>query len=167
MTPIHLAPIAATISGLGATASLIYVGVQTRVSVRHAGAIIHQGAAARTTTILLRMMEPENVAAWIEGNSETPTPELIRQRQFHYQCGVTMVAMEDYVSQHEAGLLSEEQFARGSATFARRSPNRGSGTIRSSIERPWSRRRRATARLSTACAPAELHPSIEAGRSAK
>lgn len=82
MTPIHLAPIAATISGLAATASLIYVGVQTRVSVRHAGAMIHQGAAARTTTILLRMMEPENVAAWIEGNGETPTPELIRKRQF-------------------------------------------------------------------------------------
>ncbi len=117
MTPIHLAPIAATISGLAATASLIYVGVQTRLSVRHAGAIIHQGAAARTTTILLRMMEPENVAAWIEGNSETPTPELIRQRQFHYHCGTTMVAIEDYFSQHEAGLLNEEQFGRGSATF--------------------------------------------------
>ncbi len=28
-----------------------------------------------------------------------------------------MVAMEDYFSQHEEGLLSEEQFSRGRATF--------------------------------------------------
>jgi hypothetical protein len=28
-----------------------------------------------------------------------------------------MIAMEDYFSQHEEGLLSDEQFARGSATF--------------------------------------------------
>jgi hypothetical protein len=52
-----------------------------------------------------------------QGNGGTPTPELIRQRQYHYHCGTAMIAMEDYFSQHEEGLLSEEQFARGSATF--------------------------------------------------
>ena len=62
-------------------------------------------------------MDPDVVAAWIEGNGGTPTPELIRRRQFHYHCGTAMIAMEDYFSQHEQGLLSEEQFARGSATF--------------------------------------------------
>jgi len=112
-----IAPITATISGLTATASLIYVAIQTRLSVRHTRAQIHQGAAARTTNVLLRMMDPEIVQAWIEGNGGVPTPELIRRRQFHYHCGVAMVAMEDYFSQHEAGLLSEEQFARGRATF--------------------------------------------------
>jgi len=30
---------------------------------------------------------------------------------------VAMIAMEDYFSQHELGLLSEEQFSRGVATF--------------------------------------------------
>ncbi len=113
----ELAPIAAAISSLSATASLIYVGIQTRQSVRNARAMIHQGTAARTTNLLLRMMDPEVVAAWIEGNGGAPTPELIRRRQFHHYCGVTMVAMEDYFSQHEDGLLSDEQFARGSATF--------------------------------------------------
>ena len=113
----NIAPITATISGLTATASLIYVAIQTRLSVRHTRAMIHQGAAARTTNVLLRLMDPEIVAAWIEGNGGTPTPELIRRRQFHYHCGTAMIAMEDYFSQHEEGLLSEEQFARGSATF--------------------------------------------------
>ena len=117
MTLSNLAPITATISGLTATVSLIYVAIQTRLSIRHTRALIHQGAAARTTNILLRMMEPEIVAAWIEGNGGTPTPDLIRQRQFHYHCGTTMIAMEDYFNQHEAGLLNEEQFGRGSATF--------------------------------------------------
>ena len=112
-----LASIAAAISGLAATASLIYVAIQTRQSVRHTRALIHQGTAARTTNLLLGLMNAEAVAVWIEGNGGTPTPELIRQRQFHYHCGTAMIAMEDYFSQHEDGLLSDEQFARGSATF--------------------------------------------------
>jgi hypothetical protein len=113
----NLASIAAAISGVTATASLIYVGIQTRQSVRHTRALIHQGTAARTTNLLIGMMNAEVVAAWIEGNGGVPTPELIRQRQFHYHCGTTMVAMEDYFSQHEEGLLSDEQFKRGSASF--------------------------------------------------
>jgi len=113
----NIAPITATISGLTATASLIYVAIQTRLSVRHTRAMIHQGAAARTTNVLLRLMDADVVAAWIEGNGGVPTPELIRRRQFHYHCGAAMIAMEDYFSQHEHGLFSEEQFARGSATF--------------------------------------------------
>jgi hypothetical protein len=112
-----LASIAAAISGLSATASLIYVAIQTRQSVRHTRALIHQGTAARTTNLLLGLMNAEAVAAWIEGNGGTPTPELIRHRQFHYHCGTAIIAMEDYFSQHEEGLLSDEQFSRGSATF--------------------------------------------------
>jgi hypothetical protein len=115
-----LAPVAAAISGLSATASLIYVAIQTRLSVRHTRALIHQGTAARTSNLLLGFMNAEAVAAWIEGNGGTPTPELIRARQFHYQCGAAMIAMEDYFNQHEEGLLSNEQFARGSATFRER-----------------------------------------------
>ena len=75
------------------------------------------GGPARTTSVLLRMMDPEIVAAWIEGNGGVPTPELIRRRQFYYHCGTAMIAMEDYFSQHEHGLFNQEQFARGSATF--------------------------------------------------
>jgi hypothetical protein len=60
------------------------------------------------------------VAIWIEGNGGTATPELIRQHQFHNQCGIAMIAIEDYFSQHELGLLSNEHFSRGSETFRNR-----------------------------------------------
>jgi hypothetical protein len=117
MSPSEIASIASAVSGLTATLSLIYVGIQTRLNVRHNRALIQQGTAARTTSILLGWMNPEAVAAWIEGNGGTPTPELIRERQFHYHCGIAMIAMEDYFTQHELGLLSDEQFLRGSETF--------------------------------------------------
>jgi hypothetical protein len=112
-----IASIATAVSGLAVTASLIYVGIQTNQNVRHTRALIHQGTAARTTNILLGLMNADIVSAWIEGNGGTATPELIRQRQFHYHCGIAMIAMEDYFSKHEDGLLSDEQFSRGRATF--------------------------------------------------
>ena len=120
MSPSEIASIASAVSGLAATVSLIYVGIQTRLSVRHTRALIQQGTTARTTTILLGWMNPEAVAIWIEGNGGTPTPESIRERQFYYHCGIAMIAMEDYFSQHELGLLSDEQFFRGSETFRHR-----------------------------------------------
>jgi hypothetical protein len=113
----EVASIATAISGFSVTASLIYVAIQTKQNVRHTRALIHHGTASRTTTVLLGYMSTESVTAWIEGNGGTPTPELIRQRQFYYHCSITMIAMEDYFSQHEAGLLSDEQFSRGSETF--------------------------------------------------
>jgi len=65
-------------------------------------------------------MNAETVAIWIEGNGGTATPELIRERQFYYHCSIAMIAMEDYFSQHELGLLSDEQFSRGSETLRSR-----------------------------------------------
>jgi hypothetical protein len=76
--PSEIASIASTVSGLAATVSLIYVGIQIRLSVRHTRASIQQGTAARTTNILFGFMNAEAVAIWIEGNGGTPTPELVR-----------------------------------------------------------------------------------------
>jgi hypothetical protein len=118
--PSEIASIASAVSSLTATVSLIYVGIQIRLSIRHTRASIQQGTTARTTTILFGFMNAEAVAIWIEGNGGTPTPELVRERQFHYQCGIAMIAMEDYFSQHELGLLSAEHFSRGSETFRNR-----------------------------------------------
>jgi hypothetical protein len=147
------ASLAAAISGFSATASLIYVAVQTRQSVRHTRALIHQGAATRTTSLLLGLMNTEAVAARIVGNGGTPTPELIRRRQFHYHCGTAMIAMEDYFTQHQERHLSDEQFARGSVTF--RQALTGPG-----LRAYWLRHREVmikaappTAPSSTACAP--------------
>jgi hypothetical protein len=74
-------------------------------------------------------MNAEAVTAWIEGNGGTPTPELIRHRQFYYQCGIAMIAMEDYFSQHEDGLLSDEQFSRAVRLFESGSGNPDCGPI--------------------------------------
>jgi hypothetical protein len=89
--PSEIASIVSTVSGLAATVSLIYVGIQIRLSVRHIRASIQQGTAARTTNILFGLMNAEAVAIWIEGNGGTPTPELVRERQFYYQCGIAMI----------------------------------------------------------------------------
>jgi hypothetical protein len=152
------ASLAAAISGFSATASLIYVAVQTRQSVRHTRALIHQGAATRTTSLLLGLMNTEAVAARIVGNGGTPTPELIRRRQFHYHCGTAMIAMEDYFTQHQERHLSDEQFARGSVTF--RQALTGPG-----LRAYWLRHREVmikaappTAPSSTACAPGKRQP---------
>jgi hypothetical protein len=40
--PSEIASIASTVSGLAATVSLIYVGIQIRLSVRHTRASIHK-----------------------------------------------------------------------------------------------------------------------------
>jgi hypothetical protein len=117
MTLSEIASIATAITGFVVTISLIYVAIQTQQNVRHTRALIHQGTAARTTALLFGSMNADAAAVWIEGNGGTPTPELIRKRQFHQHCGTAMIAMEDYLSQHEESLLSGEQFARGSATF--------------------------------------------------
>jgi hypothetical protein len=120
VSPSEIASIASAVSGTAATISLIYVGIQIRLSIRHTRASIQQGTTARTTNILLGRMSAEAVAIWIEGNGGTATPELIRQHQFHNQCAIAMIAMEDYFSQHELGLLSAEHFSRGSETFRHR-----------------------------------------------
>jgi hypothetical protein len=118
--PSEIASIASAFSGVTATISLIYVGIQIRLSMRHTRAQIQQGTTARTTNILLGQMNAEAAAIWIEGNGGTPTAELVRERQFYCQCGIAMIAMEDYFSQHELGLLSAEHFSRGSETFRNR-----------------------------------------------
>jgi hypothetical protein len=78
--PSEIASIASTVSGLAATVSLIYVGIQIRLSVRHTGASIQQGTAARTTNILFGFMNAEAVAIWIEGNGGTATDTLGLER---------------------------------------------------------------------------------------
>jgi len=97
----EIGSIANEVSRWAVLVSLVYVAIQIRLSVRHTRAQIQQGTAARTISILLGSMNTEAISIWIEGNGGTPTPELIKQRQFYYHCGIAMVAMEDYFAQHE------------------------------------------------------------------
>ena len=114
----NIAPITATISGLTATASLIYARDPDPAERAPHPRYDPPGTAARTTNVLLRMMDLGSLSR--RGSRATAARrrrELIRRRQYHHHRGAAMVAMEDYFSQHEEGLLGDEQFARGSATF--------------------------------------------------
>ena len=119
MTLSDLASFGSFISGVAVVASLIYLAVQIQQNTRHTRALIHQGSAARTNSIMMGLMPADFCAAWIEGNYANATPELIKQRQFFYHCLTALNAMEDHHLQHKDGLLSQEQYARGCDNFRR------------------------------------------------
>jgi hypothetical protein len=112
MTISDLATLSTAVSGFAVTASLIYLAIQTHQNTRNTRALIHQGAAARTASILLGLMNADNCAAWIACNGGNPTPETVRRRQFAYSCMIAINALEDQYLQHRARLLSEEQYGR-------------------------------------------------------
>ena len=112
MTISDLATLSTAVSGFAVTASLIYLAIQTHQNTRNTRALIHQGAAARTASILLGLMSTDNCAAWIACNGGNPTPQIVRQRQFAYSCMIAINALEDQYLQHRDGLLSEEQYGR-------------------------------------------------------
>jgi hypothetical protein len=109
------ATISTAISGVAVTVSLIYLIIQTGQNLRHTRALIHQGASARTTAIVLANQVADASAAWIEGNGGTSTPEAIRNLQFFLMCQTSVTALEDIFSQHKDGLMHEEVFARNCA----------------------------------------------------
>jgi len=117
MSLTDLASIGSFVSGLAVIASLIYLSVQIQQNTRHTRALIHQGEAARTNSITIGLMPAEFCAAWIEGNGEKATPELVRKHQFLLHCATAVNAMESHYLQHLDGLLSEGQYARGCETF--------------------------------------------------
>jgi hypothetical protein len=73
--PSEIASIASAFSGVTATISLIYVGIQIRLSMRHTRAQIQQGTTARTTSILLGQMNAEAAAICSAASVE--------ERRFH------------------------------------------------------------------------------------
>ena len=119
MTLADFASLSTAVSGIAVTVSLIYLAIQTQQNTRNTRALIHQGAAARTTSIRIGMMEGERAVAWIEGNGGSPTPEEVRRLQFNLQCATALDALEDHYLQKKAGLVSAEQFARNREGFRR------------------------------------------------
>ncbi len=118
MTLSDFATFSTALSGLAVTASLIYLAIQTHQGAKHTKALIQQGRVGRMIASLIGWSEAERCASWIEANGGTPTPQAIRQRQFLFQCGAIVAAMEDLYAQHNDGLLDQEQFEAQSVTFA-------------------------------------------------
>jgi hypothetical protein len=108
----EFAAVSTAVSGIAVTVSLIYLAIQTRQNTRNTRAQIQQGGASRTASILLAMMDVENIKTWIEANGNEVTPKEIRDRRFHLQCDLAINAIEDHFHQYEAGLQSDELFRR-------------------------------------------------------
>jgi hypothetical protein len=119
MTLADWASLSTALSGIAVTASLIYLAIQTHQNTRNTRALIHQGAAARTTAIRSSTADTDKAAAWIAGNGAEPTIEEVRRLQFQLLCATALDALEDHYLQHVAGLLSPEQFARNVEGFRR------------------------------------------------
>jgi len=117
MTLADAASFSTALSGFAVTASLIYLGIQTRQAAKHTRALIQQGATARTTAITLGMMPADYCAAWIAANGVEPSLSEIRKRQFGLHCVTAINAMEDLYAQHSGGLLSAEWYERQCDTF--------------------------------------------------
>jgi hypothetical protein len=110
MTLSDFATFSTALSGVAVTASLIYLAIQTRQNLRHTRAQIQQGAAARTTALILANQEPFRAAAWIEGNGGKAGPEEVRKYQFNLMCANAIYAMADLYFQNLDGLLSAELY---------------------------------------------------------
>ena len=111
MTLADLATIASVVSGAAVLVSLIYLSLQIRQSSKHTRALILQGRAERIVNHHLAIANSDLVGAWIVENGGSSTPEEMKRRQFLLQCMAYDFSWEDTFSQHEAGLLGDEQFA--------------------------------------------------------
>jgi hypothetical protein len=97
MTISEIADLSTAVSGLAVTASLIYLALQVHQNTKHTRAFIHQGRSDRFITA---------------------TPEEVKQRQFALICSAIVNSWEDTFTQHEDGLISEDQFASFRASVA-------------------------------------------------
>ena len=118
MTLSDLASIASVISGGAVLVSLIYLSLQIRQSSKHTKALILQGRAERIVNHHLTIANSDLATAWIVENGGTATPQDLKRRQFLLQSMAYDFSWEDTFSQHEAGLLGEEQFADFRARIA-------------------------------------------------
>jgi hypothetical protein len=107
-----LASIGSFVSGIAVLVSLIYLAQQMRQNTRHTRALIFQGSAALAFNQFRAMAEPELAAATIIANGGTPTQEEIKRFQFRQVCSLYAVVWDDFVAQHDEGLVNAAHFQR-------------------------------------------------------
>ena len=110
MTLTDLASLGSFISAIAVAASLIYLALQVHQNSKHTRALIQQGRIDRNVSSALAMADEDLVAAYITGNGDAATPELVKRTQFLLQCVAIYNSWEDGFSQHEDGLLREAQY---------------------------------------------------------
>lgn len=110
-----LANLGEFLSSIAVLASLIYLAMQVAQNTKHTRAMIQQGRVAGIVSQYLTMADADLVAAHIIGNGGTVTPEEIKRRQFFLECTAMQVRIDDTFTQHQAGLVNDEQFDRSCA----------------------------------------------------
>jgi len=112
-----LALVASIISSIAVAASLVYLALQVHQNSKHARAQIQTGRVNRLIDQMVGFSDADKCAAYIKGNGGDPTPEAISARQFSLQCIAQVGVMFDNFTQHNDGLLSEEQFKGVTAIY--------------------------------------------------
>jgi hypothetical protein len=117
MTISDLASIASIISSFAVAASLFYLGLQAHQNAKHTRALIQAGRVDRLMNQMIGFSDADRCAAYLVGNGFKPTPDAIKKRQFMMQCLAQVATMLDVFTQHDNGLLSDEQFNGVCATY--------------------------------------------------
>ena len=105
-----LASIASILSSIAVAVSLVYLGLQAHQNAKHTRALIQSARVDRLMNQMIGFSDADKCAAYLVGNGKEPTPQAIQERQFFMQCLAQTSVMLDVFTQHQSGLLSEEQF---------------------------------------------------------
>lgn len=111
------ASIASIISSVAVAASLLYLGLQAHQNAKHTRALIQAGRIDRLMNQMIGFSDADKCAAYLVGNGQEPTQSAIKERQFMMQCLGQAATMLDVLTQHNDGLLGDEQFNGVCATY--------------------------------------------------
>lgn len=107
-----LASLGTFVSTFAVLISLVYLAMQIAQNTKHTSALIQQGRVAGITEQYIAMADADLAVAYLASNGHPTTPENVRKRQFFLQCVALQVRQDDTFTQHEQGLLDDDQFAR-------------------------------------------------------
>ena len=112
-----LASIASILSSIAVAVSLVYLGLQAHQNAKHTRALIQSARVDRLMNQMIGFSDADKCAAYLVGNGKEPTPQAIQERQFYMQCLAQSGVMLDVFTQHQSGLLNEEQFNAVCGTY--------------------------------------------------
>lgn len=105
-----LASIASILSSIAVAGSLAYLGLQAHQNAKHTRALIQSARVDRLMNQMIGFSDADKCAAYLIGNGKEPTQQAIQERQFFMQCLGQAGVMLDVFTQHQNGLLDDEQF---------------------------------------------------------
>lgn len=112
-----LASVASILSSLAVAISLIYLALQVHQNTKHARAAIQQNRVDRLTASAYAIAESDLAAAFLKGVGRDPTADAVKAFQFTSMLNAQALAWMDTFTQHDDGLLNDDQFASHRASL--------------------------------------------------